>query len=72
MMLGHKKKYINVCQNGGTYMVTRHQCKINFKYCTYICEIGEVAMLKHGFKFIPFNNILSRFAKSDYLVGMWC
>ena len=57
-------------KNGGGYRVTRHQYKINFKYYTYICEIGEVAIPKYGFEFIRFNDIFSGSANSDYLVGV--
>ena len=44
-------------KNGGGYRTTRHQYKINFKYYTYICEIGEVAIPKYEFQFTRFNDI---------------
>ena len=59
-----------MCQNNDAYRVMRHQHKINFKYCTYICEIGDIAIW-HGFEFTSFNGIFSRFANSDYLVDFF-
>ena len=58
-------------KDGGSYRVIRHQYKIDSKYYTYICEIGEVAIPKYRFEFIPFNDIFSGFVNSDYLVGIW-
>ena len=57
-------------KNGGGYGATKYQYKINFKYYTYICEIGKVTTLKYGFEFIRFNDIFSGSANSDYLVGV--
>ena len=57
-------------KNGGAYKVTRHQYKINFRYYTYIHEIGEVVIPKYEFEFIPFTDSFFGFTNSDYLVGM--
>lgn len=58
-----------VCQNGEAYRTTQHPFKIVFQFSIVVLAEDDPSILKYGFHFCSFNDITSRHADLNFLIG---